>query len=174
MSRRHHRTALCTVLICLAPSVVNAQAETAPGGWRRGPDALVERWSGERDERSSIAFYQRRNLPGDGAISWHAETSFANGSASLDSASCPAVFEAVTSLERLPLPRVELRIVELPRGSTPEPPNLGRLHASYRAELDATSAEGGPIRLTLEEVGTGPIQRWFDQAEPRLGACLEK
>lgn len=164
--------AVCVVTLA-SPFEALAQQRQGGEGLDSRPAAVIERTGGEPAETISLSVFSHRALDGDARFSWRVIVTDPQGSArELDRSVCPAVFRAISKLERMAIPRVEIRPGELVDGQFPDPPNLGTMHQSYRATLSAFSADNAPVEITLSHLGAGPIRDWWDAA--RVEECLNR
>ena len=167
---RHYAAGLAALYVVSAPAWAQAQALVGDQG---GPPAaaVVEMIRGEAGERSTLTFYKDRAGSGS-PVSWRAVLVEANGAArSAAGSSCPALIEAVSRLERIAPPRIEIQPVETAVGSRPTPPNLGYLHQGYRLSIRAVAADGAPVELTLAHGGAGPVRDWLEASMDALEPC---
>lgn len=170
MPRNDHYAAGIAGAILLAAAPSPAPAQTLAGEHGGPPAAaVVEILRGERDDRTVLTFYAGRE--GE-RTRWRAVLTEPNGVArEADGATCPALADAVDRLERISLPRVEIRQLVPAAGQQPSPPNLGYLHQGYRLTIRAVSADGAPVNLSLAHGGAGPVRDWFEHVGPSLDPC---
>lgn len=171
MSGHHHHAAavLCSLAVFLTGSAI-AQ-DRSQGGYRVAgvaPVALVELAAGEHDDRSAIALYRALGSE-SGQSNWTVRHFVGDRLVSeTGSAQCPQVFELVTRLERMPLPRVELTAPA--HGG--DFPRLGP-ERSYTLTLAAWTQDNEPSRVVIHHGGSGPIAAWDETAKQALAGCWQ-
>lgn len=87
--------------------------------------------------------------------------------------SCPSIYGLALSLERLAIPRPEIRTERpsSPVGFTPLPPNLGPVHQHYTFWSRGWTQTEAPVELLVSHLGAGPVADWVDAAETALAPC---
>ena len=135
------------------------------------PEAVVLK---DMEHRGSVAFSFYKTLSGgswywrvrrevrapdhDPRISWASQQS------------CAGIADSLVVIERVAMPRVELRSAE-PAG--PQPPAMGPLHLTHHMWARAWDAGNSPVEITLTSLGSGSPQRLFDHLEQALRTCWD-
>ena len=136
---------------------------------------LESRGEGSTASRTLWAGYEVRDS--SGGSSWVVTRQIHNGSTAADdvvrSGTCPQVYGLILEMERLPIPRPEVRGTRSasPRGYVQPPPNLGPTHSSYAMWSQGWTSDGAPIELTASHLGAGPLEGWVASAEHHLKDC---
>ena len=91
----------------------------------------------------------------------------------VSSRSCPQIYQLVLALERLPVPRPEIRGARAtaPTGFSPAPPAMGPLHTHYGYWSRGWTSNSEPVELSLMHLGSGPLTPWMTEAEALLQDC---
>lgn len=135
-----------------------------------GPAAIVVAHRGATAEALAIYETGRRGE----ASSWIVRrTSAGNEPEIASSLSCPQIYHLVLALERLPIPRPEIRgpAADAPAGFSPPPPSLGPLHTRYGFWSGGWTSTHEPVELSLVHLGSGPLSTWMMEAEASLRDC---
>lgn len=125
---------------------------------------------------NSLAIYEMP-LQRDDAPVWvirRADTTGEAVSAEIASSrSCPQIYQLVLALERLPVPRPEIRGARAaaPAGFSPAPPDIGPLHTHYGFWSRGWTSSSEPVELSLVHLGSGPLMHWMTEAEALLQNC---
>lgn len=142
------------------------------------PNAIV---IAERDFGTSVAISLYQEIVSDGARGrrpvWVARREMRGSDARpvrwASTEGCPQLYGLVIELERLSMPRIELRspAIGAPVGYVPAPPQTGSLHSAHLLWAQGWTSDDQPVETTLSGLGSGPAVDWFGRAETGLANC---
>lgn len=136
------------------------------------PEAVVLK---DMEYRGSVAFSFYKTQSG-GSWSWRVRREDRSsdpdpGISWASQQSCAGISDALVAIERVTMPRVEMRSAE-PAGS--QPPAMGPLHLTHHLWARAWDAGNSPVEVTLTSLGSGIPQRLFDHLEQALRTCWDE
>jgi hypothetical protein len=141
----------------------------------RTPEAALQERTGERgDQVRTLAIFRHRDEGRSGPLSWRVRDTDAEGRVrTAHSEDCPAVYGLVVQLERIPLPRLEIRPAAdaAPVTYHGRPPNLGPTHTSYALAASGVTAGNEPVFFRVSHLGSGPIREWLLDADRQMEGC---
>lgn len=141
----------------------------------RTPEAVIQETTGERsDQVRTLAIFRHRDGGPRGPLAWRIRDTAATGQVrSAHSEDCAAVYGLIVQLERMSLPRLEIRpqVDAAPANYQGRPPNLGRTHTSYALAASGFTAGNEPVFFRVSHLGSGPIREWWLEADRQLAGC---
>lgn len=141
------------------------------------PKAVVIRRI-DRHNTISVSFY--RENPSEEATSkqgvWTARMETRSGAETsvlwTSTKTCPQLYGNLVELERIALPRIEIRDhSDAPTQYEAPPPNMGQLHTSHSLWVRAWDADNVPSEIALHSLGAGSVAVWFSKAQTDLDGC---
>lgn len=141
----------------------------------RAPEAVIQETMGERsDQVRTLAIFRHREEGRSGPLSWRIRDTGTEGHArSAHSEDCPAVYGLILQLERIPLPRLEIRpeVDAAPANYQGRLPDIGQTHTSYALAASGFTSRNEPVFFRVSHLGSGPIRDWWMEADRQLEGC---
>lgn len=132
----------------------------------------------DRRATISVSFYQARSSEGaantQGTWTARMETRLGAETSVLWTSTkiCPQLYGNLVELERIALPRIEIRDrSDAPAQYEAPPPNMGQLHTSHTLWVRAWDADNIPSEITLHSLGAGSVAMWFSKVQVDLDGC---